>query len=133
MISAQQVRKLRSEYWKSGSMTKAAMKADVDWKTAKKYLETTKMPSDLSKPRNWRTREDPFEEVWPEVENWLRAAPELEAKALFDFLCELHPGKFVEGQLRTFQRRIADFHVLHGPDKEVFFRAGATLTSYAGV
>jgi len=79
------------------------------------------MPEELSKPHTWRTREDPFAKVWTEVEEWLEAAPELEAKALFEFLMELHEGKFVEGQVRTFQRRVRDWRALHGPEQEVFF------------
>lgn len=30
-----------------GAQTGLAMKADVDWKTAKKYLEAEKIPSDI--------------------------------------------------------------------------------------
>jgi hypothetical protein len=43
----------------------------------------------------------------------LEAAPSLEAKALFEWLCEQHPGKYQEGQLRTLQRRVAQWRALH--------------------
>jgi hypothetical protein len=43
----------------------------------------------------------------------LVAAPELEAKALFEWLCEKEPGKYKEGQLRTFQRRVVRWRALH--------------------
>jgi len=76
----------------------------------------------MRKPHTWRTRQDPFADVWPKVEEWLGAAPELEAKALFEFLMDEHEGKFVEGQVRTFQRRVRDWHALHGPEQEVFFQ-----------
>lgn len=33
-------------------------------------------------PRSWRTRTDPFDARWPEVEAMLREAPDLEAKTL---------------------------------------------------
>lgn len=79
------------------------------------------MPSELKTRRQWRTRQDPFEEVWPQLKEWLTVAPELEAKTLFEFLQERHPGRFQDGQLRTLQRRIADWRILEGPDKEVFF------------
>ena len=36
----------------------------------------------------------------------LARTPELEAKALFEWLCEEKPGKYQAGQLRTFQRRV---------------------------
>jgi transposase InsO family protein len=37
----------------------------------------------------------------------------LEAKSLFWWLCEQHPGKYQEGQLRTLQRRVADWRVVN--------------------
>ncbi|NIN95515.1 MAG: IS21 family transposase, partial [Anaerolineae bacterium] len=50
---------------------------------------------------------------WPTVEEMLFAAPELEAKALFEWLCEQRLGHYQEGQLRTFQRRVAEWRALH--------------------
>ncbi len=67
MTSAQQVRLLRGEYAKTGRKTMVAMKAGVNFRAAVKYLETTKMPSDMKKLRHWRTRNDPFAAVWLEV------------------------------------------------------------------
>jgi transposase InsO family protein len=62
----------------------------------------------------------------------LEGAPELEAKALFRWLAETkHPGKYQEGQLRTFQRSIKRWRATEGPAKEVFFpqehRAGEAM------
>lgn len=54
----------------------------------------------------WRTRPDPFAEVWPEVEEQLRKRPHLAAKTLFVRLQERYPGRFKDGQLRTMQRRV---------------------------
>jgi len=62
------------------------MKADLDRKTARKYVAAGKLPSELTQPRDWRTRPDPFAAHWPEVEAKLRATPELEAKTLFELL-----------------------------------------------
>lgn len=59
-----------------------------------------------SKPRDWRTRENPFEGVWPKVLGWLEKDPDASAKALFDRLRLEHPGEFQDGQLRTLQRRV---------------------------
>jgi hypothetical protein len=39
---------------------------------------------------------------------------EVEAKILFEWLCEQHPGKYQEGQLRTFQRRVSAWRALNG-------------------
>jgi len=60
-------------------------------------------------PRDWRTRKDPFESVWPEVLLWLQKDPEATAKSLMDRLDQQFPGPFTDGQLRTLQRRIRDW------------------------
>jgi len=44
----------------------------------------------------------------------LEKAPELEGKALFEWICEQHPGDYQEGQLRTFQRRVSVWRALNG-------------------
>jgi len=71
---------------KHGKTGRAAMKADMNRKTAGRYVKAGKLPSEMKQPRDWRTREDPFFEVWPELERQLSQAPELEAKTLFDKL-----------------------------------------------
>jgi len=55
------------EMSKHGHMGQAAMKAGMDRKTAPKYVDGGKLPSELTTPRDWRTRVDPFEEHWSEV------------------------------------------------------------------
>lgn len=111
------------EMSKDGRIGKAAMKAGMDRTTARKYHEAGELPSQIPPPlRTWRTRADPFAEDWPELEVMLTAAPELEAKTLFDYLVERdESAKYQEGQLRTLQRRVKAWLALHGPDKEVFF------------
>ena len=115
------VRKLMEEYQKTGSVSKAALRADMDSKTARKYLRSGKLPSQMRVPHTWRTRRDPFEKHWVQAEAMLADAPELEAKALFEWLCERHSGVYDEGQLRTFQRRVRWWRALKGPAKEVYF------------
>ena len=68
------VRKLMYEYQKTGKLTTASLRADLDQKTARKYLKSGKLPSDMKKEHTWKTREDPFEENWPESEQMLEAA-----------------------------------------------------------
>jgi hypothetical protein len=58
-----------------------------------------------SGPRAWRTRLDPFEKVWPQVEQWLDERPDATAKSLFHRLQAQGPEPFQPGQLRTLQRR----------------------------
>ena len=121
LATDQQIRRLRQEITKTGLIGLSALKAGIDRKTARKYMSINKLPSETVKPRDWRTRENPFEDVWSRVETRLEDAPTLEAKVLFGWLCKEYPGKFQEGQLRTFQRRVRDWRALNGPPKEVFF------------
>ncbi len=109
------------EMSKHGKLSRAAMKADMDRKTARKYVKLGRAPSELRKPRTWRTREDPFGKDWAWIEEQLRSAPELEAKTLFEVLLERHPDRYQEGQLRTLQRRVKQWRVTDGPEQEVFF------------
>lgn len=41
-----------------------ALKAGMDVKTARKYLRAGRLPSRTKVERTWRTREDPFAEIW---------------------------------------------------------------------
>lgn len=60
-------------------------------------------------PRYWRTRVDPFEHVWPLVEQWLNEQWDATAKELFQRLQTQMPESFLPGQLRTLQRRVKDW------------------------
>jgi hypothetical protein len=101
----------------------ASAKAGMSRQTGSKYLSSDKLPSELKGERHWRTRENPFEEVWPQIEMMLRESPDLYASTIFDALCDSHPGRFEEGQLRTLQRHIHRWRALSDADKnyEVFF------------
>ncbi len=66
-------------------------------------------PTHRSEPkprRDWRTRKDPFETVWPRVLGWLHDEPDRTAIELLHRLQNDHPGEFPDGQLRTLQRRL---------------------------
>jgi hypothetical protein len=108
------------EMRKDGRLGRAALRAGMHRNTARRYVEAGKLPSELREPRSWRTREDPFTEDWPWIVERLEAAPELEAKALFEHLVTAEPDRYQEGQLRTLQRRIKQWRAEHGPPKEIF-------------
>jgi hypothetical protein len=88
------------EMSKHGSIGVASMKAGMDRKTGRKYVSAGKLPSELVAAHDWRTREDPFVEHWPEVEARLKDAPGLEAKTVFALLVDKYPGRYSEGQSR---------------------------------
>ena len=120
-VTDQQVRKLREEMTRHGNAGLASMRSGMHRNTGRKYLQSSRFPSELKQPRDWRTRPDPFEADWPDIEERLVDAPELEARILFEDLMGRRPGLYQEGQLRTFQRRVKVWRAHHGPDKEVFF------------
>jgi hypothetical protein len=109
-----QVRLIMRERSQGRSQEQAAVKANLkSRKTAAKYEREGKLPSELKQARQHRTRRDPFAAEWPEMAQMLATNPELEAKSLFDWLCEQHPGQYPEGQLRTLQRRVAEWRALN--------------------
>lgn len=97
----------------------AAAKAGIDPKTARKYLTNDNSLEDVV--HNWKTRKDPFEDIWSEIEEMLSLQPRLEAKTIFAYLIDKYPGKFQEGQLRSLQRKVKKWKGLNGEPKEVFF------------
>jgi transposase len=100
---------------------KSAIKAGMDEKTARKYLKQGKLPSQVKKPHTWRTRTDAFKDVWDDIKPFLEENQGIEAKSLFSYLQREYPGKFQDGQLRTFQRKMKRWRALKGPYKEVYF------------
>jgi hypothetical protein len=120
-VSNAQVRKMMAEFSKHGQIEMASIHSDMDRKTAAKYLKLGKYPSENKTERTWRTRLDPFEEDWSHIAQMLENAPELEAKALFEYLLETKADRYQPGQLRTFQRRFKQWRAKEGPHKEVFF------------
>jgi transposase len=104
-----------------GVLAHAALKAGMDRKTARRYLRRGDGPGAARPPRHWRTHEDAFAPIWPEVVRWLEATPEIEAKALFEHFLAQRPEVVPVGGLRTFQRRVHRWRAQYGPRKEVFF------------
>lgn len=120
MVTDHQVRRLMMLVKKEKSLATAASKSGMNEKTARKYLRAGKLPSQLITPHRWRTRQDPFKDVWDEVVGFLDN-PGLESKALFCYLQREYPGRFQDGQLRTFQRKVKCWRALEGPGQEVYF------------
>lgn len=121
MITDRQMRKLVKLLQTGEPLSRAALKAGMDEKTARKYRQTGKLPSEVSAAHSWRTRPDPFVEVWDEVRELLGTNPGLQANTVFAELQRRQPGEWADGQLRTLQRKIKAWRALEGPGKEVFF------------
>lgn len=121
MVSDTQVRRLMKLSQRKKTLAAAAAKADMDEKTARKYLRSGRLPSEMRVEHTWRTRPDPFSEVWEWVRSQLRVNAGLEAKTLFQELQRRYPGRFQDGQLRTLQRRVKVWRATEGPAKEIYF------------
>jgi hypothetical protein len=121
MIAKQQYHRLMKEYQSTENVTSSAMKADISRPTARKYLEAQQPPDRLQVKHTWRTRTDPLAAIWPQAEAMLKQAPELEAKTLLEYFTGREPWNLCERHLRTLQRRVAQWRLQNGPDKEVFF------------
>ena len=99
----------------------AAAKAGVSERSARRIEVAVELPSQ-SPRRYWRSRPNPFAEVWDsEVVPLLKRAPTLLAVTLLRKLQDDHPEDFPDGVLRTLQRHIRQWRALEGPPKEVFF------------
>jgi len=99
----------------------AAAKAGMDEKTARKWRRAGRPPGSEEKVRTYRTRADPFGEVWAEVVQLLERDASLEAVTIFDYLCRTYPDRFQDAQLRTLQRRVKVWRAQCGAKREVFF------------
>lgn len=118
-----QVRLLRQKMKEGLTQEAAAAAAGMSVRSARKWQRGS-LPGERAKSRYWRTRQDPFGDVWESVVVPLLVTDResvLEAKTLLEHLQETHPGRFADGQVRTLQRRVRDWRAMHGPPKEVYF------------
>ena len=121
MTTDQQVRRLMTMINEGVGLSTAAAKSGMSDPTARKYRRSGMLPSELKTEREWRTRADPFDAVWPEVEVLLAQDAGLEAKTVFEELTRRYPGEFQAGQLRTLQRRFRQWRAQRGSEQEVYF------------
>jgi hypothetical protein len=77
MVTDLHVRRLRRLDHQGLSKSQAAAKAGIDDKTARKYRRLGKLPSEVRMEHTWRTRPNPFAEVWSRVEEQLTLNPGL--------------------------------------------------------
>ena len=123
MVTDVQIRRLREKRMAGKTVAAAAAAAGMSERSARKW-QSGPLPSTAKAPRWWRTREDPFAEVWQsEVVPQLVADTDgrLQVLTVFKALCRRYPGRFQPGQLRTLQRRVREWRVQYGPDREVYF------------
>jgi len=121
MIKDGQVKEMRRLLALGKPLADSARITFMDEKTARRYRDDDRLPSQRKKPRDYRTRIDPFTDVWSDIRRRLEAEPRLQAKTLFQWLQETHPGRFPDSTRRTFERRVARWRSIDGPGKTVIF------------
>jgi len=121
MITDGRVKELRRLLATGKTLAASARMTEMDEKTARHYRDVDHLPSQRKKPRNYRTRVDPFADVWDQVQRRLEAEPRLQAKTLFQWLQDSYPGCYPDSTRRTFERRVRKWRSLYGPDKPVMF------------
>src|SRR4051812_3711601 len=98
---------MRRERARGRTQEQAAARAGMSVRTIRRYERRAKLPSELKRPRTYRTRASPFDEEWPWITRQLEADSALQATTLLGLLQERRPGQFQGGQVRTLQRQIA--------------------------
>jgi hypothetical protein len=121
VVTRTQLTKLANERNQGRTIRMSAMKSGMSRNTARKHLRQNDPTEQRRAPHTWRTREDPLAAIWPQAEEMLRQAPELEAKALFEHLAASRRDEIKPGLLHTFQRRVKAWRLKEGPEKEMFF------------
>jgi len=106
---------------KGRTQAQAAARAGMSVRTASSYERLGQLPSQRAHPRIYRTRPNPFAEVWSWIVSQLERDAALQATTLFGLLGTLHPGRYQAVQLRTLQRQVATWRAQYGPGQEVLF------------
>jgi hypothetical protein len=120
-ITNQQVKLLMKKLKKHNQET-AAAKAGMNRKTARKYIHSNQLPSDMAAPHGWKTRTDIFAAHWDEIAKMLEVSPGLQGKTIIAYLIRKYPGHYQQKHLRTLQRRLYDWRAQHGASQPVIFR-----------
>lgn len=116
-----EVRVLLKQRKHGKSQVVAAAQAGMSERTARKYERAAALPSQVKQARSHRTRIDPFARDWSWIEEEMTRDPGLQANTLFELLCEQHPDRYQQGQLRTLQRHIRSWRATCGPEREIMF------------
>ena len=102
MVTDGQVKELRRLLLRGKSLAGSARMTQMSEKTARDYRDDQRLPSQRKAKRKYRTRVDPFVDVWELVQKRLQDEPRLKAKTLFEWLQDSYPGKFPDSTRRTF-------------------------------
>ncbi len=100
----------------------SAAKADISERSGRN-IDHNKRLDPKQQHRHWRTRQDPLADIWDmELLPMLEQAPTLQPMTLLEHIQSGYPDRYPDSVLRTLQRRIKEWRVLYGPEKDVMFR-----------
>ena len=120
-LTREQVNLFMKKRTEGDTQQQASAKAGISERSGRR-IDSGILPKKKD-PRHWRTRKDPFVEVWnQEILPLLEKNSALAPTTLFEDLQDRHPGRFSNVLKRTFQRRVKAWKALYGPDKEIMFR-----------
>ena len=119
-LTHQQVKRYMNSRQLGDTQETAALKAGISVRTGRRIDKGEhKSPTQ----RTWRTREDPFIDIWDtQLAPLLEAEPSLTALTLWEWLDDNYPNRYPERLLRTLQRRVKEWRATRGPAKPVMFR-----------
>src|SRR6201998_2169501 len=126
MLTDAQVRVLRRKLMAGKTQEGAAAAAVLSVRSAR-HWQPGPYPSKVHRPHDWRTRRDPFAEVFDnEIAPLLTLDDRrlLEARTLLGELERRHPGCFSTRHLRTLQRRLRQWRGLARPGGGGYFSPG---------
>jgi hypothetical protein len=121
-VTDRQVRRYMSSRREGRTQAASAARAGFSERTGRR-VETNPILPSQREPRQYRTRPDPFAEVWrTDLIPLLESVPHIRATSLLEELRRRHPDRFGDGHLRSLQRRVAQWRATEGPDRELIFR-----------
>ena len=119
-LTQKQVKRYMNSRQSGDSQEIAAAKSGISVRTGRRIEKGERT---TPKERTWRTRQDPFAEIWEsELAPLLEREPQLSAITLWEYLDDTYPGRYPERLLRTLQRRLKQWRATQGPAKPVIFR-----------
>lgn len=121
-ITDLQVGRYMDERKDGATQVVAAMKAGISEASGRR-IERGRPLASQKPARSYRTRTDPFQEVWRgDVVPILERAPSMRATTVLEELQRLYPARFPDRLLRTLQRHVAHWRATEGPERDLIFR-----------
>lgn len=112
------LRNMKNKYTQKTSAAKSGMSV----RTARKYMATDKLPSELKRPyKCTNIKPHVICDVWTEIVELLIKSPKLQAKTILTYLMGKYDDKYKLSHLRSLQRMILDWRRTDGPDKAIIF------------